>query len=124
NRENAVLEFGVYLFVFYLERQPQRARKGAVAPLGIGRVSVRLLSLGLFLALDSQYVASEAHLEVLVPDTGELGRDHHLLLGFAQVNRRRDCARAVSEPAAEAVEEVIEHAVHLAPEGHKRIEIV
>jgi hypothetical protein len=49
---------------------------------------------------------------------------HHLLFPLTDIDGGRDVTPFVTGVHGEAVEEALEHSVHLAPEGHERIEVV
>ena len=68
---------------------------------------------GLALAGERQDVALELEVDVLLAEAGQVGREHVVLLGLDQINRRDPAAGRTAVAGGRRVEERREEPVHL-----------
>src|SRR5690606_30557058 len=99
------------------------SREGTVAALDIISSAVSLLVLGLLLTFDREQIAGERDLEILLVETGNLGRYDELFIVLGYVNGRAQAQACLAE-ATEGVEEFDEDAVDLPTQREHRIKEV
>src|SRR4051812_42814709 len=121
--EHAVAERRLRLVL--LDRKRQRDHPLEAAIVALAEAALLVLRLRPLLAPDGQDVVVHEHLDILLIQAGQFGRDTHILVGLDHLDARP--SRHTPEQGrriAEVVEHVIEEPVHLAVEGQEGADLL
>src|SRR3954464_8088840 len=115
--EHAVVERRLRLVL--LDRKGQRDHPLEATVIALCEPTLFVLGLSPLLAPDGQNVVVHEHLDILLVQAGQFGRDAHVLFGLDHLDARPSRHTPEQGRRADVVEHVIEEPVHLAVEGQE-----